>query len=51
MTKLTFQKMHGAGNDFIVVDARSNAITLTPAQATFLCDRHLGIGCDTLVIL
>lgn len=51
MTKLTFQKMHGAGNDFIVVDARSVALTLTPAQATFLCDRHLGIGCDTLVIL
>lgn len=51
MTKLTFQKMHGAGNDFIVVDARSTALTLKPAQATFLCDRHLGIGCDTLVIL
>lgn len=51
MTKLSFQKMHGAGNDFIVVDARSTALTLTPAQATFLCDRHLGIGCDTLVIL
>lgn len=51
MTKLTFQKMHGAGNDFIVVDARSAALALTPAQATFLCDRHLGIGCDTLVIL
>ncbi|MBX9726882.1 MAG: diaminopimelate epimerase [Rickettsiales bacterium] len=51
MTKLSFQKMHGAGNDFIVLDARAQALAITPEQAKFLCDRHLGIGCDTLVIL
>lgn len=49
--KLPFQKMHGAGNDFIVLDGRAQAITLAPEQAKFLCDRHVGIGCDTLVIL
>lgn len=43
--------MHGAGNDFIVLDARAQALHITPEQARFLCDRHLGIGCDTLVIL
>lgn len=43
--------MHGAGNDFVVLDRRDQALDITPEQVRFLCDRHLGIGCDTLVIL
>ena len=49
--KLSFQKMHGAGNDFIVLDARTQGVNLSKEQAVHLCDRHLGIGCDTLVML
>ena len=49
--KLPFQKMHGAGNDFIVLDARTHGVSLSKEQAVHLCDRHLGIGCDTLVML
>jgi diaminopimelate epimerase len=46
-----FLKMHGLGNDFVVFDARDSAITLTPAQAKGVADRHFGIGCDTVVLL
>lgn len=51
MTKTPFLKMHGTGNDFVVLDARTRGISLSPEQAIKLCDRHFGIGCDTLVIL
>ena len=46
-----FLKMHGLGNDFVVFDARDNAIPLTPAIAKKLADRHFGIGCDTVVVI
>jgi diaminopimelate epimerase len=49
--KLSFRKMHGAGNDFIVLDARERAVEISAEKAQWLCDRHLGIGCDTLVML
>lgn len=46
-----FLKMHGLGNDFVVFDARENAISLTPDQARAVADRHFGIGCDTVVVI
>jgi diaminopimelate epimerase len=47
----SFLKMHGLGNDFVVFDARDNAIALNSAQAKALADRHFGIGCDTVVLI
>lgn len=49
--KLAFAKYHGAGNDFILIDNRTNDIALTTAQVEFLCNRHLGIGADGLMLL
>ena len=46
-----FRKMHGLGNDFVVFDARDQAISLTPAMVRRLADRHFGIGCDTVVMI
>jgi diaminopimelate epimerase len=44
-----FSKMHGIGNDFVVVDARQAPLALDPAQIRALADRHTGIGCDQLL--
>ena len=49
--KLAFSKMHGLGNDFVVFDATSNALSLTPEQARYIADRHFGIGCDQVLIV
>ncbi len=49
--KLSFRKMHGTGNDFVVLDGRSKPLELTREQVRRLCDRHFGIGCDQLVVL
>ncbi len=46
-----FMKMHGLGNDFVVVDARARAITITPALAIAIGDRHRGIGFDQLAVI
>jgi diaminopimelate epimerase len=43
--------MHGLGNDFVVLDGREQPIAMTPALAKALADRHLGIGCDQLILL
>jgi diaminopimelate epimerase len=43
--------MHGLGNDFVVMDGREQPIAMTPALAKALADRHLGIGCDQLILL
>jgi diaminopimelate epimerase len=48
---LGFLKMHGAGNDFVVLDGRARPFALSAAQARFLADRRLGIGCDQVVII
>jgi diaminopimelate epimerase len=48
---LRFRKMHGLGNDFVVIDARAGADPMTPALARALGDRHRGIGFDQLVVL
>lgn len=46
-----FRKMHGLGNDFVVLDARKEALDLTPAAFSHIADRHFGVGCDTVVVL
>jgi diaminopimelate epimerase len=46
-----FLKMHGLGNDFVVVDAREHAIDLNAARAKAIADRHFGVGCDTVVLI
>jgi diaminopimelate epimerase len=46
---LSFSKMNGAGNDFVVVDNRDLALSLTRDQITRLCDRHRGVGADGLL--
>jgi diaminopimelate epimerase len=49
--KIQFTKMHGLGNDFMVVDATAKPLRLTPAQIQALADRHRGIGFDQLLVL
>lgn len=49
--KLRFSKMHGLGNDFVVIDAVRQQVALTPEQVRLLSDRHFGIGCDQLLIV
>jgi len=51
MDKVPFRKMHGLGNDFVVLDARRHAIAVSAACARALADRHTGIGCDQLIVL
>jgi diaminopimelate epimerase len=46
-----FHKMHGAGNDFIVVDERAGPLGLTVQRIRALADRHTGIGCDQFIAL
>ena len=46
-----FYKYHGAGNDFLLYDAREDCAVFTPAEVVSLCDRHLGIGSDGLMVL
>jgi diaminopimelate epimerase len=46
-----FRKMHGLGNDFVVLDARAAALPITPARAAAIADRHFGIGCDQFIVL
>ncbi|MBK9351860.1 MAG: diaminopimelate epimerase [Sulfuritalea sp.] len=49
--RIRFTKMHGLGNDFVVLDAINQAFVPTPAQARWLADRHFGVGCDQLLIV
>jgi len=49
--KLKFTKMHGLGNDFVVLDGVRQHIDLTPEQLRFLADRHFGVGCDQILLV
>jgi diaminopimelate epimerase len=49
--KLKFTKMHGAGNDFIVIDAISQTIDVSAAQWKQMADRHFGIGADQILVV
>ncbi len=46
-----FLKMHGAGNDFVVLDARAHPLDLAPAAAARIADRHRGVGCDQIILI
>ena len=48
---LPFMKMHGLGNDFVVVDARAQDRAITPAMARGIGDRHFGVGFDQLAVI
>jgi diaminopimelate epimerase len=48
---LEFTKMHGLGNDFVVIDAINQSVFLTPLQIQQLADRHRGIGFDQLLLV
>ncbi len=48
---LRFTKMHGLGNDFVVIDAISQVVDLSYAQIRQIADRHRGIGCDQLLLV
>jgi len=47
---LRFTKMHGAGNDYVVLDGIREELPPIPPLAAQLCDRHFGIGCDQLLV-
>ncbi len=49
--KLHFTKMHGLGNDFVVIDGINQAVLLEPAQIRQMADRHFGIGCDQVLLV
>ncbi|MGV6487023.1 diaminopimelate epimerase [Stenotrophomonas bentonitica] len=50
-TALRFSKMHGAGNDFVVLDLRDGTPAPTPALAAQLANRHTGVGCDQILTI
>lgn len=49
--RFAFHKMHGLGNDFVVIDARMQDVAITPERARAIADRRTGIGCDQLILL
>jgi diaminopimelate epimerase len=49
--KRHFEKMHGLGNDFVIIDARERPFDVTPSLARAICDRRTGVGCDQLIVL
>ncbi len=49
--RLAFAKMHGLGNDFVVIDAVRQQLALSPAQIRWLADRHFGVGCDQVLLV
>lgn len=49
--KLKFTKMHGIGNDFVVIDGFSQSVSLTSEQIKHIANRHFGVGCDQLLMV
>lgn len=49
--RIPFRKMHGLGNDFVVIDSREAPVAMSSGRAAALADRHTGIGCDQLIVL
>ena len=47
--RLKFTKMHGLGNDFVVLEALTRPLALTPNQLRRIADRHFGVGCDQIL--
>ena len=46
-----FHKMHGLGNDFVIFDAREDAVAIDAARARAIADRRTGVGCDQVILL
>jgi len=51
MSGMEFIKMHGLGNDFVVIDGRRRAVQLSAAQVMAVAARHTGIGCDQVIVM
>ena len=51
MSGTPFLKMHGLGNDFVILDGRSRALDLPLERRRSIADRRLGVGCDQLIVL
>ena len=49
--EIQFTKMHGIGNDVVVVDSRGRGLELSAEQARYIADRHFGIGCDQIMVV
>ncbi|MEY8842563.1 diaminopimelate epimerase [Cribrihabitans sp. XS_ASV171] len=50
-SRLAFRKMHGLGNDFVIIDLRASEARITPALVQALADRHRGVGFDQLALI
>jgi len=48
---INFSKMHGLGNDFVVIDGINQTVALTSEQIRFIANRNFGIGCDQLLLV
>ena len=51
MSGISFIKMHGLGNDFVIIDARGAPVAITAEDARAIADRRTGVGCDQLIVL
>ena len=51
MSEFEFIKMNGLGNDFVIIDQRSNKLDHSSAEVQHICDRDKGIGCDQLIYI
>jgi diaminopimelate epimerase len=51
MKNTKFVKMHGCGNDFVIIDDRKDETHLSPENIRLISDRYLGIGCDQLIVI
>lgn len=51
MSGIAFTKMHGLGNDFVIIDTRAAPLALDEARARAIADRRTGVGCDQLILI
>jgi diaminopimelate epimerase len=51
LATMTFRKMNGLGNEFVILDGRRDPVALSPAQVQAIADRESGIGCDQLIVM
>ena len=51
MEKIEFIKMHGLGNDFVIIDRRKNNLEINKSLISKLSDRRTGAGCDQLITI
>jgi diaminopimelate epimerase len=51
MSNFRFTKMHGLGNDFVILDRRRDAVVLDAAGARAIANRHTGVGCDQVILI